>query len=233
MRSSRNVGIRLPNAAQMYSQLQANVWLVEYRGYGESMPSEAKPSEREMKADAEAVLRYVREYGNHNDRVDPSRVYVFGRSLGGAVGFHAAEHAERNDVPLAGLIVENAFTSIADMVDVLLPVLSPLKKLLLRIEWDNSRIASKLRKTPILYLAGENDEIVPHGQVKQLYEMSCKAHSDIDGKDGTANNVPKPRMHVIPGGTHNEAWMQGGQPYWDSMKQFLSETSSSSVNNDT
>jgi hypothetical protein len=33
--------------------------------------------------------------------------------------------------------------------------------------------------------------------------------------------APINTLHVVPDGTHNETWMQGGQPYWDAIKAFI------------
>ncbi|KAE9464555.1 hypothetical protein C3L33_03542, partial [Rhododendron williamsianum] len=52
--------------------------------------------------------------------IDTSRIVVFGRSLGGAVG---AVLTRNNPEKVAALILENTFTSILDMAGVLLPFL--------------------------------------------------------------------------------------------------------------
>lgn len=198
-----NIGLRLPNAIQMYRDLNANVMMVEYRGYGES--DDVPPSEAGLKLDAQAALRFICDHPS----IDSSRIFVFGRSLGGAVGFHLAHYAQQNSLPVAGVLVENTFTSISDMVDHLMPYVKLLKPLVLRIGWDSSRIVSSIR-APTLYLAGEADELVPHPMMLQLYKSSNKASLLA-------------RMYVIPGGTHNETWLQGGRTYWDRIRSFIAE----------
>ena len=47
-----NIGLRLPNAIHMYLNLQANIWLVEYRGYGDS--DDAVVNEKGLK---DSILR--------------------------------------------------------------------------------------------------------------------------------------------------------------------------------
>lgn len=150
-----NIGLRLPNALQMIQYLNANVFMVEYRGYGES--DSVSPSEAGLKLDAEAALRFITKHPS----IDASNVFLFGRSLGGAVALHLAEYAQHQRLPLAGVIVENTFTNIAEMVDHLMPLIAPLKYLVLRIKWDSLPIVSKLH-VPVLYLAGARDELVPH-----------------------------------------------------------------------
>lgn len=107
-----NIGLRLPNAAQMYHKLQANVAMIEYRGFGDS--SDHPPTESGLKLDSEAALHFIASYMNekYNYSTQQSHLFIFGRSLGGAVGFHLADYAERVGIPLPGLIVENTFISI-------------------------------------------------------------------------------------------------------------------------
>jgi hypothetical protein len=94
------------------------------------------------------------------------------------------------------------------MVDHLMPLIAPLKFLILTIGWNSEIIAPKLR-IPVLYLAGKRDELVPHIQMQQLFKSTTKSRL--------------PKIHVVEGGTHNETWIKGGQPYWDAMKLFIRE----------
>jgi pimeloyl-ACP methyl ester carboxylesterase len=197
-----NIGLRLPNALQMLQFLNANVLMVEYRGYGNS--DTVPINEAGLKLDAEAALRFISKH----PRIDSSRIFLFGRSLGGAVSFHLAQYAERKDIPLAGVIVENTFLSISHMVDHLMPYLTPIKAIVLRMRWNSYSIVPHLH-TPILYLAGDADKLVPHEHMLQLYKLS-KASRCL-------------RMHIIVDGTHNESWLQGGQEYWENFRSFLGE----------
>lgn len=195
-----NIGIRLPNAVQMMKHLNANILLVEYRGFGES--DDAKVNEAGLKLDAEAALRFAATH----TQIDPNQVFVFGRSLGGGVAFHMAHYAEQQGISLAGVMVENTFLSISKMVDALMPYLAPFKALVLRIGWDSLEIAPRLN-TPILYLAGEADELVPHSHMRGLYDASTKSRLRV--------------WHGIKGGSHNESWVQGGAEYWLAMRVFM------------
>ena len=199
-----NIGLRLPNAMFMYQHLQANIFLVEYRGYGDS-DDVSTINEKGLKLDSEAALRFILDHPS----IDKNRVFCFGRSLGGAVTLHLTQYAEQHSLPLAGAIVENTFLSISHMVDLLMPFLTPIKPFVLRIGWNNHKIAPTLR-TPVLYLAGDSDELCPHSHMLDLFQMS-KSSSRCA------------RIHVIKGGTHNESWMRGGREYWDSINSFLFE----------
>jgi len=66
-------------------------------------------------------LKYI---FSRND-INKEKIYVHGRSLGGAVGIYAL----RNSIyPVKGLIIENTFTNISDMIDKIFPLLKYIKK---------------------------------------------------------------------------------------------------------
>ena len=92
------------------------MFITSYRGYGKS---EGKPTEQGLKYDAQAALDYI----INSDMIDPQLIFVFGRSLGGAV---AIDLVSKNIClsNIKGLILENTFTSISDMVDKVFPYLS-------------------------------------------------------------------------------------------------------------
>ena len=73
-----NIGMRLPNIELIIKKCNSNVLILAYRGFGDS---EGTPSEEGLKLDAEATLEFAQ---NHKD-IDNDRIFVFGRSLGGAV----------------------------------------------------------------------------------------------------------------------------------------------------
>jgi pimeloyl-ACP methyl ester carboxylesterase len=195
-----NIGLRLPNAIQMLQTLNANIMLVEYRGYGNS--DTVTPTEAGLRLDAEAALRFIVQH----PKIDKTRIFLFGRSLGGAVAFHLAEYAQRQQIPLAGVMVENTFLSISHMVDHLMPFLTPIKAFVLKIGWNSAQIVPHLT-TPILYLAGSADQIVPHPHMLQLCKLSLRS--------------VLVQLHVVENGTHNETWLQGGQAYWEKIRSFL------------
>jgi abhydrolase domain-containing protein 13 len=201
-----NIGLRLPNALQMLQYVQANVLLVEYRGYGNS--DSVPPNEAGLKLDAEAALQYT--HTKLLPMVDRNKIFLFGRSLGGSVAIHLAASPIAQQYPIAGVMVENTFLSISHMVDHLMPWLRYVKPLVLRLNWDSYSIISNVH-VPILFLAGGKDELVPHHHMRLLHQAATKSSV----------------LHVIPDGTHNESWVQGGAAYWDAMRSFIAGTVSS------
>jgi abhydrolase domain-containing protein 13 len=78
----------LYDALGLFQKVRANVLLLDYRGYG---LSEGTPSEEGLLNDADAVLDFALL---RRDVIDPSKIFLFGRSLGGAVAVHLAVRRE-------------------------------------------------------------------------------------------------------------------------------------------
>jgi abhydrolase domain-containing protein 13 len=157
--------------------------------------------------DAEGALQFALGHAN----IDSSKLFIFGRSLGGAVAFHLAEYAAQHGISIAGVITENTFTSISSMVDHLMPFLTPIKPFVLKIGWNSGKIVPTLTNTPMLFLVGAKDELVPPTHSRDLYTAATKS---------SAHNLVQ--MHVIADGTHNESWTLGGPEYWDAIRAFMS-----------
>ncbi|ETV85902.1 hypothetical protein, variant 1 [Aphanomyces astaci] len=194
-----NIGYRLPNAAKMYRHLECNILLVDYRGFG---MSDGEPTERGLQLDAEGVVDYLHSRGA-SSVVDPSKLIVFGRSLGGAVAVYVAS---TRPTKVAGLIVENTFLSISAMVDQVMPWLSYVKPVVLRLDWSNEGRIPTLTH-PILFVAGERDELVPHTHMQKLHALATKSI--------------RRQWLPIPRGTHNDSWMRGGLDYFFALKRFI------------
>ena len=79
--------------------------------------------------------------------------------MGGAVAAEAFfdQHADIID----GIILENTFTSISDMVDIMFPFLAPIKEYVLKIGWNTNELVPKIT-APLLFVMGKKDEIVPY-----------------------------------------------------------------------
>ncbi|XP_011078059.1 protein bem46 isoform X2 [Sesamum indicum] len=108
-----NIAHRIEMVFYMLQSLQCNVFMLSYRGYGASA---GFPSQHGITLDAQAALDHLVQRTD----IDTSRIVVFGRSLGGAVG---AMITRNNPDKVAALILENTFTSILDMAGVVFPFL--------------------------------------------------------------------------------------------------------------
>lgn len=179
-----NISHRLLNVSEMYrAGLECNVFLVEYRGYG---LSEGEPTEEGLMLDAECALEYIRSRSDINTQ----KLFLFGRSLGGAVSIRLFQQYSHL---LRGMIVENTFLSIPKMIDFLFPALRYVKFLSCN-KWPSEEHIQHIAKdAPILFLAGGADEIVPHEHMQELYRLCSSKLKD---------------MVVFPKGKHNETWLQ-------------------------
>jgi hypothetical protein len=108
-----------------------------------------------------------------------------------------------------GIIDINCTTSFACMINMPLPLRIWLRYgrlLVLTIGWNSAQIVPHLT-TPILYLAGSADQLVPHPHMLQLCKTSLRS--------------VLVQLHIIEGGTHNDTWVQGGNLYWEKMRSFM------------
>ncbi|KAA8499721.1 Protein ABHD13 [Porphyridium purpureum] len=192
-----NISHRLPDVRHLINQVNCNVFMVSYRGYGRS---QGKPTELGLIRDAEAAFRYVLQH----PALDRSKLFAFGKSVGGAVAFSlAARHEEQ----LAGIIVENTFLSINEMIDALLPALRPFK-FLNRNTWNNVRRIENLQ-LPILFLSSLDDEIVPSRHMRELYHAAKGTHLK--------------KLELFENATHNDTWYMGGPRYLDTISEFIEQ----------
>lgn len=88
------------------------------------------------------------------------------------------------------------------MVDEIFPFLIPIKSLVLRIGWNSDKLVPDLT-IPMIYITGDQDEIVPYKQTVKLHELSTK--------------TPFKDLLVVKDGTHNDSWERGGQSYWSKL----------------
>ncbi|MEJ2514835.1 MAG: alpha/beta hydrolase [Gammaproteobacteria bacterium] len=183
-----NISHRL-DSLRMFHQLGLSVLIVDYRGYGRST---GRPSEEGTYQDALAAWHWLTE-----DRgMDPRRVVLFGRSLGGAV---AAWLATR--VQPAGLVVEGTFRSVPALGADLYPWL-PVRSLS-RLDYDTEAYLRDAR-CPVLVIHGAGDEIVPLSHARAL---RAAAPGDTE-------------LLELEGG-HNDAFLADRERYLDGLSDFL------------
>jgi pimeloyl-ACP methyl ester carboxylesterase len=156
----KDIGTRLPYAAECYHRLGCNFVLVAYRGYSNS---DGVPSEKGLMRDGHAIMQEVQ---NMKD-IDTNQIFVHGRSLGGAVATYVTTSRPYN---ISGVIIENTFTSISAMVDKIFPGVAFLKSMVLRNFWPSDQRVAKM-EFPVLFIKAENDEIVPPEHMDILYDL--------------------------------------------------------------
>ena len=126
------------------------VLLVEYPGYGRAPGA---PSEKSITG----ATRALYDWAARDPRVDPKRIVAYGRSLGGGAAARLA--LER---PLAAMILESAFTSVADFAG---RFMAPA--FLIRDPFDSRKALASYRG-PLLVIHGNQDTIVPFAHGKEL-----------------------------------------------------------------
>jgi fermentation-respiration switch protein FrsA (DUF1100 family) len=155
----------------------------DYQGYG---TSEGKPSERHAYDDEDAAYNFLVQ----TMHIQPNKIIAFGRSVGSGP---AADLAARR--PVAGLILESAFTS-AFRVMTRVSVLP----------FDKFNNLQKIKKIhcPVLIIHGTEDSVINVSHGRELF---------------AAAKEPKQALWV-DGANHNDVAFVGGTRYSNSLKAF-------------
>ena len=171
-----------------------HVLAFDYRGYGLSTGT---PSEQGLLEDASAIVRWATEVA----RVPPSRILIYGQSLGTAVAIAIVQKlaAQVPAVSFAGIILTASFSDTAALtatyrIGGVIPVLSPLANLPPLFEFFSSFLTSTwlskdrvaafvgARETPktggpyyIVFLHAENDDYIVSRHSDVLYWHAVNA----------------------------------------------------------
>jgi fermentation-respiration switch protein FrsA (DUF1100 family) len=143
-----------PHELKKLTRLGIGVLLVEYPGYGRSEGSPCQKSITEAFTSAYDVL-VARE------DVDPSRIVLLGRSVGGGAVCTLAANR-----PSAALILMSSFVSVRSFA---LKYLVP--DFLVRDPFDNLAIV-RAYHGPILVVHGKFDEVIPFSHGMTLYQAA-------------------------------------------------------------
>ena len=174
--------------------LGVDAFILDYRGYGRS---EGRPSEAGTYLDARAAYEYLTQ----QRRIGPAQIVVYGESLGSAV---AVDLAAR--FPTGGVVLEEAFTSIADVGQKMFPFL-PVR-LLVRNKYDTLSKISRIN-APLLLIHSRDDEFFSYRHAERLF---------------AAARDPK-RLVELRGG-HNDAFLVSAGPYHRALQGFFQNPSS-------
>lgn len=133
-----------PQELNNFTALGMGLLLVEYPGYGRS---EGSPSQQRI---AEVFLKAYDMLIARSD-VDPSRIVLFGRSLGGGA---VCDLAARR--PSAALILMSTFTSVKSFATKFL-----VPGFLVKDPFDNLTVVQSYTG-PVLVMHGRNDTLIPY-----------------------------------------------------------------------
>jgi len=162
--------------------------LINYRGYGHS---EGKPGEKALLNDA--LLLY--DTFSKKEEIDPERIAVMGRSLGCAMAIHLS--ANRN---IAGTVLISPFESMVNVSREHFPFLPT--GLLMKHKFKMLPDASSAGN-PMLTMVASDDEIIPPGHSKKLFDA-------WKGDKG---------MEIIKNAGHNDISVY--PEFWEVISSFL------------
>jgi pimeloyl-ACP methyl ester carboxylesterase len=152
-----------------------HVLLPEFRGYG---ACEGTPSREALVADALRAVARLRD----DPRVDPERIALYGRSIGGAI---AAEVAARLDPPPAALLLHTAPARTADLA-----FRYGAPGALVRDRFDAEGALRSLRarqaECEIVVIGHRQDELIPRSHTLRLAAAAGVSAIEIDGDHGRA-----------------------------------------------
>ena len=161
-----------PQFYAWFRNLGVNLFAYDYRGYGES---HGLPSEPGVYADAAAAYRYLTD----SLHVPPSRIVLFGHSLGTGVTIELARH-----VPAAGMIVEDAYTSVVDRGQEVFPLL-PIR-LIAKSRFASIEKVGSLR-LPKLFLHARHDETIPIEHGRRVFAAAAEPKEFVELNAGHAD----------------------------------------------
>jgi len=147
-----------PEELREFTMLGIGVLLVEYPGYGRS---EGSPSQKSVTDAFVAAYDYIAA----KKGVDPSRIILFGRSIGGGAVCALAKKR-----PSAALILISTFTSVRSFASKYF-----VPGFLMRDPFDNLEAVGSY-SGPVLIIHGKQDEIIPfsHGIALSKAARNCK-----------------------------------------------------------
>jgi fermentation-respiration switch protein FrsA (DUF1100 family) len=173
----------------IFHDLGVDTFSIDYRGYGRS---EGQPNEEGTYRDALAAYEYLTQQRH----ISPDRLVVYGESLGAAI---AADLA--SEVEVRGLVLEEGFTSVADVGQGMFPFL-PVRWFV-RNKYDTLGKMPRI-KVPLLILHSRDDEFFNMRHAERLL---------------AAANEPKQLVELR--GRHNEAFLTSATIYHDALHKFF------------
>lgn len=183
-----------------------NVLALDYRGYG---ASEGFPTLAGMQLDIDAAMRSLLVHKG----VDPSRIVIFGQSLGGALAIYYAAHSAYR-AHIRAVVIDSAFYDYRDIVKEKMAsifITWPFQWLpWLTVDDDYSPSASvaAISPLPLLLIHGESDVVVPFHDSQQLFERAGE---------------PK-ELWLVPGAGHTQSL--GGEAIRNMLVDYLNRHTS-------
>lgn len=182
---------QVPWARELANRTGATVFLAEYRGYA---GVEGQPTYQNVAADAQGALMFVQA------QLLPSRIVVFGHSLGSAVATELASAMQSDPAHNAAsaLVLQSPFTSAREMAArMLVPPVQWLWQRISRVHYDTRALVQQL-DCPVFVSHGTRDVVIPTRMGRSVF---------------AAARHPA-RLLIVEGAGHNDVADVGGEQYW-------------------
>lgn len=161
-----------PKRFALLSDDGSGVMAVSWRGYGGSTGS---PTEKGLMADARAA------YASLRARADQNPIVLVGESLGAGVAVMLAA-----EVPVASLILDSGYSSIADVAADTFPWL-PVRLLIL--DEFRADLAAGAIQVPVFQVHCTDDPVIPLAFGRRLHEL-FPVRRDLIEVEGRCHPVP-------------------------------------------
>jgi uncharacterized protein len=183
-----NISHRLEKVG-IFRELGVDTFIIDYRGYGRS---EGQPTEEGTYRDAQAAYEYLTQ----QRKLKPRSIVVYGESLGTAIAVDLASKVE-----VRGLVLEEGFTSTADVGQKMFPFFP--------VHWLVRNKYETLPKmpgihVPLLILHSREDEVFSIDHAQRLL---------------AAANEPKQFVELRGG--HNDAFAVSALTYRAALSKFF------------
>jgi fermentation-respiration switch protein FrsA (DUF1100 family) len=163
-----NISHRL-ESIEIFHRLELNVFIIDYRGYGQS---EGKISEKGTYRDAEAAWNYL----INTQGINEQEIIIFGRSLGASIAsWLASKHTP------AALIIESGFTSVPSMGQRFYPFL-PIRWLT-HFKYDTRQYVKNI-SCPVMVAHSKNDEIIPYDEGREIFDAAAEPKQFLEMRGG-------------------------------------------------
>jgi len=163
-----DVGHMLPDLYNYYSDFEVNILAFEYQGYGISQGS---PTADHCKSDHLIVVDFLTKIL----QIPPKNLIFWGRSIGSGIASYACRKTENKfKSSIGGLILQSPYINIREMAKELVGKIGVLAPNAL----DNAANLKRIR-SPVLFIHGEKDDLIPSWMSENLYSMAVSKQKTL------------------------------------------------------
>jgi fermentation-respiration switch protein FrsA (DUF1100 family) len=187
-----NLTNRIPLIA-MFLRCGISIFIYDYEGYGRSAGS---PSVDKICEDGSAAYDYL--LGQKGYRGE--NIVVFGESLGSGVACQLAEQR-----PVAGIILQSAFSSLRDLAQQKILWLRLYPACLFPKQQLNNADILRQPHSPLLLVHGKRDRLIPVAHSEEIYHVASQPKAFAE----------------LPDAGHNDIYDTNFEQYRSAVQQFL------------